>query len=200
MVGIALYAKEESKVLQQQDIALYYVNISGKQRVLAQRIVFLSQVITTNYALRRDNSESFIALRNCINELRAIHSVLQSFVIAKVVGSTEESTSTLGDVYFGSGGLSFKIEAFFESANQLFFIQSVQEILQVNQKILEQLDGDNGLLTSLELATLSQQIYAQNILKIQQKYTQWLLYGGVFICVLLIILLLVSTKKKGKFQ
>ena len=68
-IGIALYANNNQRILHQQDLALHYVNISGKQRLLAQRIVFLGQMIATNYVLKRDNQRLLLEFEACIKEL-----------------------------------------------------------------------------------------------------------------------------------
>ena len=63
-------------------------------------------------------------------------------------------------------------------------------MLSINQSLLQQLEGDNGLLVRLELATFSQQIYAQNFLKEQEKNTEQFFYFGVLLCGLQALLLL----------
>ncbi|MDE7175403.1 MAG: hypothetical protein K2N75_05105, partial [Helicobacter sp.] len=83
-VGIVFYAQINKRGLQKQDALLYYVNISGKQRLLAQRIVFLSQIVVTNRILNRNNPESLTELRSCINQLNSIHMILQNFVISMI--------------------------------------------------------------------------------------------------------------------
>ncbi|MBX7490137.1 hypothetical protein [Helicobacter turcicus] len=187
-VGIVCYTQSNQEIIQKQNTAFYYVNISGKQRALAQRIVFLSQIISTNYILKRNNQNVFLELRYCINELSSIHQILQNFVVSTIVG--REGHSTLNDVYFGSGGLMFKIEKFLENANKMFYLTNFKDVLQVNQTLLQQLEGDDGLLTSLELATLSQQIYGQTFLREQERNIEWLLYLGLLICGVQVILLL----------
>ncbi|MDD6055094.1 MAG: hypothetical protein SOW25_02385 [Helicobacter sp.] len=191
---IIFFTKENQRIANQQNISLYYVNISGKQRILAQRIVYISQIITTNYILQRDNTNSFVELRGSINELLSIHGILKNFVIEQVV--TDKKQSTLDDVYFGSGNLNFKIEAFLDGANRLFFLENAQEVLQINQMLVKQLEGDFGLLAGLELATLSQQIYGQNLAKMQTNYAQYFLYSGILIVFLQILLLFFYKNKK----
>lgn len=187
-IGIVFYTQSNQEIIQKQDSALYYVNISGKQRVLAQRIVFLSQIISTNYVLKRNNQDMLLEFSHCINELNSIHQILQNFVVSTIVGNEEHST--LNDVYFGSGALMLKMEKFLEDANQMFYLTNFKDVLQVNQLLLQELEGDNGLLVSLELATLSQQIYAQNFLKEQDKNTRLFLYLGLLICAMQAFLLL----------
>ena len=162
-VGVFYCYSSIKEVCKTQETLVYYVNISGKQRVLAQRIVILSQVVSTNYILKHNNHEEIAELRSCISQMTNIHSILQNFVVSMVV--TNYKNSTLDDIYFGSGNLSVKMENFLNSANKIFFINNVSEILVNNQELLNGLEGDNGLLASLELATLSQQFYAQNQLK-----------------------------------
>lgn len=183
------YIKEIS---QKQDTLLYYINISGKQRFLAQRIVFLSQVAATNYVLKRNNYENFMELRFCINQLLTIHNVLRDFAVSMVVQNKDNST--LDDIYFGSGNLVVKMESFLNDANQTFILRNVEAFLENNQKLLVALEGDNGLLTSLELATLSQQFYAQNILKDSEKKISYFLYG-IFLFIILEIFLLFKKSK-----
>ena len=195
IAGVILYTQANQKSAYRQDASLYYLNISGKQRVLSQRIVFLSQIITTNYVLKNDNHHNSLELRECINELTNIHKILQNFVISTVI--EEDENSTLDDVYFGSGNLSFKMENFLENANQLFYANSLESVLRINQSLLRELEEYDGLLTSLELATLSQQIYAQNILKEQQNYTHWLLYSTLFVGILQILLLFFGLLRHG---
>lgn len=182
------YVQNNQEMMRQQDQSLYYVNISGKQRFLAQRIVFLSQMISTNWILNRKNPDMLLELRNCINELSSFHQILQNFVIFTIVGDKEPST--LNDVYFGSGGLMFKMERFLESANLMFYVRDFKDILQLNQSLMQQLDGENGLLMSLELATLSQRIYWQAFLHKQERNAEWLLYFALIICVLQVMLCL----------
>ncbi|WP_299547161.1 hypothetical protein [uncultured Helicobacter sp.] len=193
-IGIVCYAKSNQELIQKQNAALYYVNISGKQRFLAQRIVFLSQIISTNLILKRNNQDILLELRHCINELASIHQILQNFVVSTIVENKEYST--LNDVYFGSGGLMFKIEKFLENANQMFYLMNFKDILQINQSLLQQLEGDNGLLMNLELSTLSQQIYGQTLLREKEHNTEWFLYLGVLICGLQVILLLWNVARK----
>lgn len=183
------YTKE---IAQKQDTLLYYINISGKQRVLAQRIVFLSQVAATNQILKRNNYENFMELRSCVNQLSMIHSALRDFVVSMVVHN--QSNSTLDDIYFGSGNLAVKMENFLSDANQIFLIHDIKELLQNNQDLLMALEGDDGLLTSLELATLSQQFYAQNTFKEAQKRAEYFLYCVFGFIVLEVILLLWKPK------
>ncbi|MDY5557395.1 hypothetical protein [Helicobacter sp.] len=187
-VGIALYANNNQKILHQQDLALHYVNISGKQRLLAQRIVFLGQMIATNYVLKRDNQRLLLEFEACIKELSTIHKTLQNFVVSTIVG--KQANSTLDDVYFGGGNLMFSMENFLENASKIFYLNALQDVLIINQALLQQLEGDNGLLVRLELATFSQQIYAQNFLKEQEKNTEQFFYFGVFLCGLQALLLL----------
>lgn len=187
-IGIVYYMQSSQEVLKKQNSALYYVNISGKQRVLAQRIVFLSQIISTNYILKRNHQETLLEFRYCIDELNSIHQILQNFVVSTIVEN--KAHSTLNDVYFGSGGLMFKMEKFLQNANQIFYLTNFKDILEVNQSLLQQLEGDNGLLVSLELATLSQQIYAQNFLKENERNREFLLYVGLLICSVQALLLL----------
>ena len=184
-IEIAFYTQKSKAGLQKQDTLLYYVNISGKQRLLAQRIVFLSQIIVTNHILNRNNPESLTELRSCIHQLNSIHLILQNFVISTIVGS--EKHSTLDEIYFGGGNLNFKMEEFLNNANKIFFLQSTQDILRANQELLHQLEEDNGLLASLELATLSHQFYAQNIIKESQFYLRILFYSVLLICSLQIL-------------
>lgn len=193
-VGIVCYTQSNQEITQKQHTALYYVNISGKQRFLAQRIVFLSQIISTNFILKRNNQETLLELRHCINELSSFHQILQNFVVSTIIGS--EEYFTLNDVYFGSGGLMLKMEKFLDNVNQIFYLTNFNDILQINQSLLQQLEGDNGLLMSLELATLSQQIYGQTFLREQERNTEWFLYFGVFICVLQAILLLWNVARR----
>ncbi len=88
LCGSAFYYYFYTKEIgQKQDTLLYYINISGKQRVLAQRIVFLSQLAATNQILKRNNYENFMELRSCINQLSMIHRALQDFVVSVVVHS-----------------------------------------------------------------------------------------------------------------
>lgn len=183
LCGSALYCYFYVKeVSQKQDTLLYYINISGKQRFLAQRIVFLSQVAATNYVLKRNNYENFMELRFCINQLLTIHNVLRDFAVSMIVQNQERST--LDDIYFGSGNLVVKMESFLNDANQTFILHNVEAFLENNQKLLMALEGDNGLLTSLELATLSQQFYTQNILKDSEKKINY------FLCIVLIFIVL----------
>ncbi len=195
-VGIILYAQTNKQESIKQDTSLHYVNISGKQRLLAQRIVFLSQIVVTNRILNRNNPESLTELRNCINQLNSIHLILQNFVISTIVG--DKKHSTLDDIYFGDGNLNFKMEEFLNNANKIFFLQSTQDLFRINQELLKQLEEDNGLLASLELATLSQQFYAQNIIKESQKNLQILLYSILLICALQILLILWSMRMQSK--
>ena len=118
-VGIIFYAQINKRGLQKQDALLYYVNISGKQRLLAQRIVFLSQIVVTNRILNRNNPESLTELRSCINQLNSIHMILQNFVISTIIGN--KKASTLDEIYFGDGNLKFKMEEFLNNANKIFF-------------------------------------------------------------------------------
>lgn len=196
-VGIVYYVQNNQAILKKQNSALYYVNISGKQRVLAQRIVFLSHTISTNYILKRNHQEMLLEFRYCIDELNSIHQILQNFVVSTIVEN--EAHSTLNDVYFGSGGLMFKMEKFLENANQIFYLTNFKDILEVNQSLLQQLEGDNGLLVSLELATLSQQIYAQSFLREEERNMQFLLYAGLLICGVQAFLLLfqLAYKQEG---
>ena len=61
-----------------------------------------------------------------------------------------------------------------------------------NQELLNGLEGDNGLLASLELATLSQQFYAQNQLKEMYKQIEYfLLFVACFIILEAILFLIV---------
>ena len=62
--------------------------------------------------------------------------------------------------------------------------------MREKQELLQQLQEDNGLLASLELATLSHQFYAQNIIKESQFYLRILFYSVLLICSLQILLLL----------
>lgn len=192
--GIIYYGQSNHEITQKQNAALYYVNISGKQRFLAQRIVFLSQIISTNYILKRNNQDTFLELRYCINELSSIHQILQSFVVSTIVGN--EENFTLNDVYFGSGGLMFKIEKFLENANQMFYLSNFKDVLQANQALLQQLEGDDGLLVSLELATLSQQIYGQAFLRELERNTELFLYFSSFIFSLQVILFLLMAVRR----
>lgn len=194
-IGIVFYAQNNQQELKKQDTLFYYVNISGKQRLLAQRIVFLSQIVVTNRILNRNNPESLTELRSCITQLNSIHLILQNFVISTIV--SDKNHSTLDEIYFGGGNLSFKMEEFLNNANKIFFLQSTQDILRINQELLQQLEEDNGLLASLELATLSQQFYAQNIIKESQFYSQILLYGAFLICGLQVLLILFSLARKA---
>lgn len=89
-----------------------------------------------------------------------------------------------------------KMEKFLDNVNQIFYLTNFNDILQINQSLLQQLEGDNGLLMSLELATLSQQIYGQTFLREQERNTEWFLYFGVFICVLQAILLLWNVARR----
>lgn len=187
-IGIVFYAQNSKQESMKQNTLLYYVNISGKQRMLAQRIVFLSQIVVTNRILNRNNPKSLTELRDCINQLNSIHLILQNFVISTIVG--DQKYSTLDEIYFGGGNLNLKMEEFLNNANKIFFLQSTQDLFRINQELLHQLEEDNGLLASLELATLSQQFYAQNIIKESQKHLQILTFGVLLICGLQIILLL----------
>ena len=88
------------------------------------------------------------------------------------------------------------MEAFLDGANRLFFLENAQEVLQINQMLVKQLEGDFGLLAGLELATLSQQIYGQNLAKMQTNYAQYFLYSGILIVFLQILLLFFYKNKK----
>ncbi|WP_290455741.1 hypothetical protein [Helicobacter rodentium] len=194
--GIIFYAQSTKEGLQKQDTLLYNVNMSGKQSLLAQRIVFLSQIVVTNRILNRSNPESLTELRSCIEQLNSIHRILQSFVVSTIVGN--EKRSTLDEMYFGGGNLNFKMEEFLNSANKIFFLQSAQDAFRINQELLHQLEDDDGLLASLELATLSHQFYAQNIIKESQLYLQILLYAILSSCGLQILLFLWALTYKYK--
>lgn len=177
-----------------QDVLTYYINISGKQRILAQRIVFLSQVIATNQVLHRDNFIALSELRDCIIQLNSIHEVLQNFVVSVVL--TKKEVSTLGDIYFGSGNLSLKIPEFLEEANKILIANDTNIILQINQNLLYLLEGDNGLLNTLELATLSNQLYAQNYIKLTAFNNKlFLSFIGILILIEFFILLRIFLKK-----
>ena len=84
----------------------------------------------------------------------------------------------------------FSMENFLENASKIFYLNALQDVLSINQSLLQQLEGDNGLLVRLELATFSQQIYAQNFLKEQEKNTEQFFYFGVLLCGLQTLLLL----------
>lgn len=192
-IGMTFYVQDSKQESIKQDTLLYYINLSGKQRQLAQRIVFLSQIVVTNRILNRNNPSSLTELRECINQLNSIHLILRNFVISTIVG--DKTHSTLDEIYFGDGNLNVKMEEFLNDANKIFFLQSTQDLFRVNQELLAQLEGDNGLLASLELATLSQQFYAQNLLKESQSNLQILLYVMLLICGLQILLLLGGLEK-----
>ena len=183
-----LYAKQSRSVKKAKFCTLLCQYQRKTTRFLAQRIVFLSQIISTNYILKRNHQETLLEFRYCIDELNSIHQILQNFVVSTIVEN--KAHSTLNDVYFGSGGLMFKMEKFLQNANQIFYLTNFKDILEVNQSLLQQLEGDNGLLVSLELATLSQQIYAQNFLKENERNREFLLYVGLLICSVQALLLL----------
>ena len=145
-------------------------------------------MIATNYVLKRDNQRLLLEFEACIKELSTIHKTLQNFVVSTIVG--KQANSTLDDVYFGGGNLMFSMENFLENASKIFYLNALQDVLIINQALLQQLEGDNGLLVRLELATFSQQIYAQNFLKEQEKNTEQFFYFGVFLCGLQALLLL----------
>lgn len=186
------YSYSREKLLQ-QNAALYYVNISGKQRVLAQRIVFLSQTIATNFIFKRNNHNNFMELRACINQLSSIHLVLQQFIISQV-----SQDSTLNDIYFGSKSLATRIDTFLDSANLVLTSQNYQELLRLNYELLKELEGEDGLLSNLELATLSQQIYAQNQIQEIEQHTYYLLCMVLLFVLVEGILIFTSSFPKTK--
>lgn len=149
--------------LKKQDSLAYYVNISGKQRVLAQRIVFLSQIIATNNVLKRDNYTPLSELRDCIEQLSTIHKMMERFVVSVILENSDKTT--LGDVYFGGANLSFKMLEFLDESNKMLLFSNTGDVLQINQNLLGQLEGNEGLLNTLDLAVLSNQLYFQNFIK-----------------------------------
>ncbi|PZT49164.1 hypothetical protein B6S12_00800 [Helicobacter valdiviensis] len=184
--------KESAKI---QEEALYLVNISGKQRVLAQRIVFLSQVILSNTLSKRDNHTNFKEFRGCIMQLNSIHNVLKEFVVGQI--SQNKQFTTLDDMYFGGGNLDYRMERFLQEASKVFYLNDIQSIVISNQELLGALEGDNGLLAVLELATLSHQIYAQNLNKSSTLRSNYIILA---ILILVVCELLLFFIKKRDFK
>ncbi|CAM2780710.1 hypothetical protein [Helicobacter burdigaliensis] len=181
LVGLFCLYQNIKNTAKIQDEALYLVNISGKQRVLAQRIVFLSQVILANTLSKRDNHANFAEFRGCIMQLNSIHNVLKEFVVGQISKNSE--FTTLDDMYFGKGNLDYKMEKFLQDASRIFYSNDIQSIVMGNQELLSMLEGDNGLLAVLELTTLSHQIYAQNSNKTHTNKSNYLLLAILILAV-----------------
>lgn len=189
---VGFFYTHNKEILSKQDALFYYVNASGKQRVLAQRIIYLSQNILTNVILKKENHHNFIELRSCINGLLSINTMLQGFIISE---TNDKSTTTLDDIYFGGGNLAVKIDEFLNTANRLFYVKDIQELLNINQRLLEGLESKEGLLASLELATLSQQIYGQNQVKRLEQLSYFLLCVVILFIIAECLLIFIQRKK-----
>ena len=189
---VSFFYTQNKAILSKQEALFYYVNASGKQRVLAQRIVYLSQNISTNFILKKNNHHNLSELRSCINGLLSINSMLQEFILSQ---ATKNTQSTLDDIYFGSGNLAVKIDDFITIANKLFYVSNTQTLLEINRILLDELESKEGLLASIELATLSQQIYGQNQTKSLEKLSYYL-FCVVILFILCECLLIFIQRKK----
>ncbi len=161
------YAILQSAIAQQRDDA-YLVNISGKQRMLAQRIVSLSQNIASRKFLGRDYLEASEELKLSLQELDFIHKSLRQKAL-HTEGFSLNRRSPLYEVYFGSWNLAIKLESFLGEGVRLLESEETEETLFLSQNLLEMWEGDQGLLGVLELGTLTFQLESEHRIDTFQK-------------------------------
>ncbi|MGP1450425.1 MAG: type IV pili methyl-accepting chemotaxis transducer N-terminal domain-containing protein [Wolinella sp.] len=169
--------------IERQKSDSYLINISGKQRMLSQRIVSLSQNIASRQLLGREFGELRDELKLSLQELLYIHQTLSEKVL-KPTQLNSLHNSPLSEVYFGSWGLALKLDGFLRDATLVLSSVNPEDTLTLSGNLSATWEGEGGLLGILELGTLTFQLESERRVSTLQKIA---LGTAIFIVFLLVV-------------
>ncbi len=162
----------------------YLVNISGKQRMLSQRIVSLAQNILSYELLMRESHFLREELKLALQEFMSIHKSLSKRALERPRFSFKEH-SPLYEVYFGSWNLAAKVDEFLGIGDCFLHSESLEESLHLSHELMEIWEGREGLLGVLELCVLTFQLESERHLDALQE---------IALALLVLILLIVGAE------
>lgn len=161
------YATLQLAISKQRNDA-YLVNISGKQRMLAQRIVSLAQNILSQELLMRESHFLREELKLALQEFRGIHRSLSKQALERPKLSFKEH-SPLYEVYFGSWDLALKVDQFLGIGDLFLYSELLEESLRLSHELMEIWEGKAGLFGVLELCVLTFQLESERHLDTLQE-------------------------------
>ena len=152
------------------------INISGKQRMLSQRLVILSN----NYYLEKDQS-SKIEFQNALKEIRAAH----KYLLTKIF------TPQLQSLYFKEG----------LDKNLKNYLSNFDKLLETNDisYIDEARESSTAILIQLNKAVKEYEIYVNSQIESINKYKSYI-FVGILLILLVFVILFLKLKKQNEIN
>ena len=152
------------------------INISGKQRMLSQRLVILSN----NYYLEKDQS-SKIEFQNALKEIRRAH----KYLLTKIF------TPQLQSLYFKEG----------LDKNLKNYLSNFDKLLETNDisYIDEARESSTAILIQLNKAVKEYEIYVNSQIESINKYKSYI-FVGILLILLVFVILFLKLKKQNEIN
>ncbi|RAX58578.1 hypothetical protein CCZ01_01990 [Helicobacter monodelphidis] len=112
------------------------INVSGKQRMLTQRIIYLTQNLLSSPTEQQKN-QLYVELRKSLMELSEIHKNLKEQI------KLFDSACSIYRLYFGSLNLETKLDTFILLGQQILEEKQVSKQHQIGEYIFNLWVGDN---------------------------------------------------------